>query len=131
MLDKYRALGVDIDREKTKAEAWLLTPRAKGRKMTQQFFANWLARAAQNDAVVVSQASGETPDAYRVRISDELRDTLRAQLLTWQTAGRWDEGFNAASSRTAAIKIHGQTAGPAFDRVFAELNKQAQKAEGK
>jgi hypothetical protein len=46
MLDKYRALGVDIDREKTKAEAWLLQPRNQGRQFTKAFFAKWLSKSA-------------------------------------------------------------------------------------
>ncbi len=48
MLSKYRSIGVNVDLEKTKAEAWLLSPRGKGRKFTESFFANWLSRAASD-----------------------------------------------------------------------------------
>ena len=46
MLDKYRQIGVNVELEKTKAEAWLLGPRGKGRNFTESYFANWLLRAA-------------------------------------------------------------------------------------
>jgi hypothetical protein len=42
---EYSKLGIDVDRELTKARVWLLSPKGKGRKLTQQFFINWLSRA--------------------------------------------------------------------------------------
>jgi uncharacterized protein YdaU (DUF1376 family) len=62
MLDKYRALGVDVDREKAKAEAWLLTPRGRSRKMTERFFASWLSRAASDCAPVASFGGHDDPE---------------------------------------------------------------------
>jgi hypothetical protein len=62
MLDKYRALGVNIEVEQSKAEAWLLSPRGAGRKMTQRFFANWLGRAAESTKAVEGQAIGGYAD---------------------------------------------------------------------
>lgn len=37
--------GIDIDREDGKMDAWLLTPRGRGKKKTRGFFVNWLNRA--------------------------------------------------------------------------------------
>jgi len=37
--------GVNIDLELSKMDAWLLTPKARGRKKTHQFIVNWLNRA--------------------------------------------------------------------------------------
>lgn len=34
--------GIDIDRELAKMDAWLLTPKARGRKKTKGFIVNWL-----------------------------------------------------------------------------------------
>ena len=39
-LEAYK--GINIDREISKMEAWLLTPKGKGRKMTKGFVVNWL-----------------------------------------------------------------------------------------
>ncbi len=36
--------GIDIDRELARMDAWLLTPKARGRKKTRQFIVNWLNR---------------------------------------------------------------------------------------
>jgi hypothetical protein len=36
---------LDLDRERSKMQAWLLTPRGKGRKLTRQFAVNWLNKA--------------------------------------------------------------------------------------
>jgi len=62
MLDKYRSLGVDVDREKAKAEAWILSPRGRGRKFTEKFFANWLARAVSDTAMVERTGGHADPD---------------------------------------------------------------------
>jgi len=48
MLEKYRSIGVNVELEQTKAEAWILSPRGKGRKFTESFFSNWLSRAASD-----------------------------------------------------------------------------------
>ena len=37
--------GIDIDRELGKLDAWLLTPKGRGKQRTQQRFLNWLNRA--------------------------------------------------------------------------------------
>jgi hypothetical protein len=37
--------GIDIDQQLGKMEAWLLTPRGGGRKLTRQFVVNWLNKA--------------------------------------------------------------------------------------
>jgi len=37
--------GIDIDREIGKLDAWLLTPRGRGKKKTQQRLVNWLNKA--------------------------------------------------------------------------------------
>ena len=37
--------GIDIDREIWKLDAWLLTPRGKGKQKTKQRIVNWLNRA--------------------------------------------------------------------------------------
>jgi hypothetical protein len=42
---EYGKLGIDVDRELAKARGWLLGPKGKRRKLTQQFFINWLTRA--------------------------------------------------------------------------------------
>lgn len=34
--------GIDVDRELSKMQAWLLTPKGKGRKLTKGFVVNWL-----------------------------------------------------------------------------------------
>ena len=39
--------GIDIEREIGKLDAWLLTPRGRGKKRTQQRLINWLNRAEQ------------------------------------------------------------------------------------
>lgn len=36
--------GIDLDREIGKLDAWLLTPRGRGKKKTQQRLVNWLNR---------------------------------------------------------------------------------------
>jgi hypothetical protein len=66
--------GIDLDHELAKMDAWLLTPRARGRKKTRQFIVNWLNRVdrpvAAEDAPVIGNAPvlrrflerhGETP----------------------------------------------------------------------
>jgi hypothetical protein len=47
---EYSKIGVDVDAEAVKARAWLLCPKAKGRKFTQQFFLNWLSKTDRNVA---------------------------------------------------------------------------------
>jgi hypothetical protein len=42
---RYAQIGIDAEREAVKAQAWLLGPKARGRKFTRQFFLNWLAKA--------------------------------------------------------------------------------------
>lgn len=37
--------GVDVDRELSKMDAWLMTPRAHGKRKTRGFVVNWLNRA--------------------------------------------------------------------------------------
>ena len=36
--------GIDFDRELGRMDAWLLTPKGRGRKKTRQFVVNWLNR---------------------------------------------------------------------------------------
>ena len=55
--EAYAKLGVDADAEAIRARAWLTTPKGKGRKFTQQFFANWLSRCDRNTC------SGDKPPA--------------------------------------------------------------------
>ncbi len=47
-IDQIRALpaykGIDLDREIGKMQAWLLTPKGKGRSLTKRFVVNWLNR---------------------------------------------------------------------------------------
>lgn len=37
-------MGIDVDRELSKMDAWLLTPKGKGKKKTPRFILNWLNR---------------------------------------------------------------------------------------
>ena len=36
--------GIDLDRELGRMDAWLATPKGRGRKKTRQFVVNWLNR---------------------------------------------------------------------------------------
>ena len=45
--------GIDVDRELARMDAWLSTPKAKGRKKTRGFIVNWLNKV---DASVETQA---------------------------------------------------------------------------
>jgi len=47
--------GIDIDRELGKLDAWLLTPRGRGKQKTRQRIVNWLNRA---DRVVGAHTNG-------------------------------------------------------------------------
>lgn len=40
--------GIDIDREIHKMNAWFLTPKGKGRKLTHKFILNWLNKCEQD-----------------------------------------------------------------------------------
>lgn len=63
----YRPLGVDVDTQLARAKAWLLGPKGRGRKLTQQFFVNWLSRAD----VSISQ------DAEQPEISEENKAAVK------------------------------------------------------
>jgi len=52
---------LDIEAEMRRATAWLLTPKARGRKLTRQFLVNWLNRA---DAPIMKDES-QAPSASR------------------------------------------------------------------
>ncbi len=58
----YHPLGVDVDTQLAKARAWLLGPKGKGRKFTQQYFINWLSRA---DTTVAPEFSQQASDYER------------------------------------------------------------------
>lgn len=58
----YQPLGVDVDTQLAKARAWLLGPKGKGRKFTQQYFINWLSRA---DTTVAPESSQQASDYER------------------------------------------------------------------
>lgn len=49
--------GIDVDREVSKMEAWLLTPKGKGRKLTKGFVVNWLNKID----VPISGGNGQSP----------------------------------------------------------------------
>lgn len=52
--------GIDVDRELLKMDAWLMSPKARGRKKTRQFIINWLNKC---DA----QVGPETLDAEKTK----------------------------------------------------------------
>ena len=45
---KYAKIGVDVESERVKAEAWLSIPRNRHRRFSHQFFINWLNKADRN-----------------------------------------------------------------------------------
>ena len=64
--------GVDIDRELARMDAWLLTPKSRGRQKTRQFIVNWLNKIdvpIQRTAVTPADISlphlGEDGRRYR------------------------------------------------------------------
>lgn len=73
----YNPLGVDVDTQLAKARAWLLGPKGKGRKLTQQFFINWLSRA--DTTMTTSQPSSDYAEQNRIavermnRLMDEVK----------------------------------------------------------
>jgi hypothetical protein len=62
---RYAQIGIDAEREAVKAQAWLLGPKARGRKFTRQFFLNWLNRA---DSVVKPPPSFRTQQAEPIPV---------------------------------------------------------------
>ena len=78
--EAYAKLGVDADAEAIRARAWLTTPKGKGRKFTQQFFANWLSRCDRNTC------SGDKPPADHAA-----RERQRTQADTAALASYADE----------------------------------------
>ena len=42
--EQYAKIGVDVEVQAIKAQAWLTGPKGRGRKFTRQFFLNWLSR---------------------------------------------------------------------------------------
>jgi hypothetical protein len=62
--------GIDIDRELAKMDAWLMTPKGKGRKKNHRFVLNWLNKI---DVAVQSNVETEHEKAkrlYREKISN-------------------------------------------------------------
>jgi hypothetical protein len=52
--------GLDIDRELGKADAWLMTPKGRGRTKTRGFVVNWLNHALDEQCAVRPQATLQT-----------------------------------------------------------------------
>ena len=50
--------GIDIDREIRKMQAWLLTPKGRGRKLSRQFIVNWLNKAERPLLLPVNGSNG-------------------------------------------------------------------------
>ncbi len=64
--------GIDIDREIGKMQAWLSTPKGKGRKLTKGFVVNWLNK------IDVEIATPERPKTRADRDWEELQERKRA-----------------------------------------------------
>jgi hypothetical protein len=63
--ETYAAIGVNVDVEMAKAKGWLLTPKGRGKSLTQRFFIGWLNRA---DRTVGDRALNENEtSAYEPR----------------------------------------------------------------
>ncbi len=71
--------GIDIDKELSKLDAWLLTPRGKGKLKTRQRIFNWLCRAekpfkqTQNPIPQAKSVTG-IPAAVQQMVKDMTRD---------------------------------------------------------
>jgi hypothetical protein len=63
-LDSLKPLypGVDIKREINKMTAWMLTPRGKGKRLTQRFVVNWLNRCEPTLSAPQSQKPMNSTD---------------------------------------------------------------------
>mgnify|MGYP001583286783 FL=1 len=66
--------GIDLDREFGRMDAWLLTPKGRGRKKTRQFVVNWLNRVDRP-----LELGGTTPPSRR-RINDAWKTQHPASL---------------------------------------------------
>ena len=59
--DAYK--GIDLDLELARMDAWLLTPKARGRKKTRQFVVNWLNRCDR--PITATAPLSPPPPRYR------------------------------------------------------------------
>ena len=58
--------GIDVDKELARMDAWLLTPKAKGRKKTRAFIVNWLNRIDRPVSTI--GASPENPGRFGLNL---------------------------------------------------------------
>lgn len=57
---RKRYTWLNFDRELEKAKAWLLTPKGRGRKLTQQFVVNWMNKV--DSEIQTPQTNGGSPN---------------------------------------------------------------------
>lgn len=84
--------GIDVDREVGRMQAWLLTPKGKGRQLTKGFIVRWLNKV---DVPMGRRVKPEKLDPSRIRVPVEFTDWAReiypqraGEILTWKT---WDQ----------------------------------------
>jgi hypothetical protein len=88
--EKYKPLGVDVDKESLRAQAWLASnPKGRGRKFTQAFFSNWLSRADKT----IPATTGKSYPEYRgdANGSDDHRETRADAERRRRAAGEYPE----------------------------------------
>jgi len=69
--------GIDVRTELAKMDAWLLTPKARGRKKTRQFIVNWLNRVDKPVAGTTSPFDART--AENIRAGQAVLDRLKGE----------------------------------------------------
>lgn len=88
-MDCYRT--INIDREIGKMEAWLLTPKGKGRKLTKSFIVNWLNKIdvpiGREKPAKLDPAKIEVPSEFKTW-AVEVYPKEADKIATWKT---WDQ----------------------------------------
>jgi hypothetical protein len=69
--------GIDVKTELAKMDAWLMTPKARGRKKTRQFIVNWLNRVDKPVAGTTSPFDART--AENIRAGQAVLDRLKGK----------------------------------------------------
>lgn len=76
--------GIDIDMELSKMDAWLLTPKGRGRKKSERFVLNWLGKADRE----LPRQNGHTTPYINPRTQDPAPHRLFAEPDDWKAGYR-------------------------------------------
>jgi hypothetical protein len=81
--------GIDIDREMGRMNAWLSTPRGKGRKLTKIFVVNWLNKidVPLGSRAIALKPPVDVPDLFKSWFVEEHEDR-RDELENWKDFNR-------------------------------------------